>query len=95
MHYNMLRREGGRVVNNTLQRGDGAPACYMQGGERAQSFAARPGVCRLIGEQNFEEEVRNIISFFEKQRQTLLFSATMPNKIQAASRPSPHEDSNK
>ncbi|KAL1529301.1 hypothetical protein AB1Y20_000255 [Prymnesium parvum] len=37
---------------------------------------------RLIGEQNFEEEVRNIISFFTKQRQTLLFSATMPNKIQ-------------
>jgi len=37
---------------------------------------------RLIGEQNFEEEVRNIMSFFSKQRQTLLFSATMPNKIQ-------------
>jgi ATP-dependent RNA helicase DDX41 len=30
----------------------------------------------------FEEEVRNIISFFKAQRQTLLFSATMPKKIQ-------------
>eukprot|EP00326_Haptolina_ericina_P003414 CAMPEP_0181206348 /NCGR_PEP_ID=MMETSP1096-20121128/20985_1 /TAXON_ID=156174 ORGANISM="Chrysochromulina ericina, Strain CCMP281" /NCGR_SAMPLE_ID=MMETSP1096 /ASSEMBLY_ACC=CAM_ASM_000453 /LENGTH=538 /DNA_ID=CAMNT_0023297237 /DNA_START=42 /DNA_END=1655 /DNA_ORIENTATION=- len=37
---------------------------------------------RLIGEQNFEDEVRNVMSFFRKQRQTLLFSATMPNKIQ-------------
>ena len=27
-------------------------------------------------------QVRNVISFFSKQRQTLLFSATMPNKIQ-------------
>ncbi|CAF0764395.1 unnamed protein product [Adineta steineri] len=30
----------------------------------------------------FEEEVRNIISHFKAQRQTLLFSATMPKKIQ-------------
>lgn len=30
----------------------------------------------------FEEEVRNIISYFKAQRQTLLFSATMPKKIQ-------------
>jgi len=37
---------------------------------------------RLIGEPNFEEEVRNAMDFFVKQRQTLLFSATMPNKIQ-------------
>jgi len=38
---------------------------------------------RLIGEANFEEEVRNAMDFFCKQRQTLLFSATMPNKIQS------------
>ena len=37
---------------------------------------------RMIGEANFEEEVRNVMQFFETQRQTLLFSATMPNKIQ-------------
>ncbi|KAL5492551.1 hypothetical protein ACEPAI_3998 [Sanghuangporus weigelae] len=30
----------------------------------------------------FEEEVRHIMSFFKAQRQTLLFSATMPKKIQ-------------
>ena len=34
----------------------------------------------MIGEANFEEEVRNVMQFFET-RQTL-FSATMPNKIQ-------------
>lgn len=30
----------------------------------------------------FEEDMRNIISYFKHQRQTLLFSATMPRKIQ-------------
>ena len=30
----------------------------------------------------FEEDVRTIFSFFKGQRQTLLFSATMPKKIQ-------------
>ncbi|KAI8998433.1 putative DEAD-box ATP-dependent RNA helicase 35 [Gaertneriomyces semiglobifer] len=30
----------------------------------------------------FEEDVRNIMSYFTSQRQTLLFSATMPKKIQ-------------
>ncbi|KAF8522148.1 DEAD-domain-containing protein [Hysterangium stoloniferum] len=30
----------------------------------------------------FEDDVRNIMSFFSCQRQTLLFSATMPRKIQ-------------
>lgn len=29
----------------------------------------------------FEEDVRNIMSYFKRQRQTLLFSATMPTKI--------------
>jgi len=41
---------------------------------------------RLIGDQNFEEEVRNTMAFFTSQRQTLLFSATMPNKIQTFAR---------
>ncbi|KAA1478752.1 P-loop containing nucleoside triphosphate hydrolase protein [Dentipellis sp. KUC8613] len=30
----------------------------------------------------FEDDVRNIMSFFKHQRQTMLFSATMPRKIQ-------------
>jgi ATP-dependent RNA helicase DDX41 len=36
---------------------------------------------RMI-DMGFEEDVRNIMSFFTAQRQTLLFSATMPKKIQ-------------
>ena len=36
---------------------------------------------RMI-DMGFEEEVRNIMDFFKHQRQTLLFSATMPAKIQ-------------
>jgi ATP-dependent RNA helicase DDX41 len=36
---------------------------------------------RLI-DLGFEEEMRNIIDYFKHQRQTLLFSATMPRKIQ-------------
>lgn len=36
---------------------------------------------RMI-DMGFEEDVRNILSFFKAQRQTLLFSATMPKKIQ-------------
>ncbi|CAD6896906.1 unnamed protein product [Tilletia controversa] len=36
---------------------------------------------RMI-DQGFEDDIRNIMSFFTKQRQTLLFSATMPKKIQ-------------
>jgi ATP-dependent RNA helicase DDX41 len=31
----------------------------------------------------FEEEVRDVMSFFKGQRQTLMFSATMPAKIKA------------
>lgn len=36
----------------------------------------------------FEDDVRNIMSFFKRQRQTLLFSATMPTKIQDFARDS-------
>ncbi|TFK25010.1 DEAD-box protein abstrakt [Coprinopsis marcescibilis] len=36
----------------------------------------------------FEDDVRNIMSFFKRQRQTLLFSATMPKKIQDFARES-------
>ncbi|POY72572.1 hypothetical protein BMF94_4399 [Rhodotorula taiwanensis] len=36
---------------------------------------------RMI-DMGFEEDVRNILSFFKTQRQTLLFSATMPKRIQ-------------
>ena len=36
---------------------------------------------RLI-DLGFEEDMRNIMDHFKAQRQTLLFSATMPKKIQ-------------
>ncbi|KAI8815281.1 P-loop containing nucleoside triphosphate hydrolase protein [Cladochytrium replicatum] len=36
---------------------------------------------RMI-DMGFEDDMRNIISYFKGQRQTLLFSATMPKKIQ-------------
>ncbi|KAI9317350.1 P-loop containing nucleoside triphosphate hydrolase protein [Zopfochytrium polystomum] len=36
---------------------------------------------RMI-DMGFEDDVRNILSYFKRQRQTLLFSATMPKKIQ-------------
>ncbi|RUS16174.1 P-loop containing nucleoside triphosphate hydrolase protein [Endogone sp. FLAS-F59071] len=36
---------------------------------------------RMI-DMGFEDDVRNIMSYFTSQRQTLLFSATMPKKIQ-------------
>lgn len=36
---------------------------------------------RMI-DMGFEEDMRNILSYFKHQRQTLLFSATMPKKIQ-------------
>lgn len=37
---------------------------------------------RLI-DLGFEEDIRTVFSFFKAQRQTLMFSATMPTKIQA------------
>nr|NP_001071981.1 zinc finger protein [Ciona intestinalis]BAE93318.1 zinc finger protein [Ciona intestinalis] len=48
------------------------------------------GVCRFLCldeadrmiDMGFEEDVRTIFSYFKGQRQTLLFSATMPKKIQ-------------
>lgn len=33
-------------------------------------------------DMGFDEDIKEIFSFFEKQRQTLIFSATMPKKIQ-------------
>ena len=33
-------------------------------------------------DMGFEEDVRTIFSYFKAQRQTLLFGATMPKKIQ-------------
>lgn len=33
-------------------------------------------------DMGFEEEVRTILSYFKHQRQTILYSATMPKKIQ-------------
>ena len=32
--------------------------------------------------RSFDEEIRNIFSYFRAQRQTVIFSATMPKKIQ-------------
>ena len=39
---------------------------------------------RMI-DMGFEEDVREILSYFKSQRQTLLFSATMPEKIRGSS----------
>jgi ATP-dependent RNA helicase DDX41 len=36
---------------------------------------------RLI-DMGFEEDIRSVFDFFKGQRQTVLFSATMPKKIQ-------------
>ena len=36
----------------------------------------------VILDMGFEDDIRTIFSFFKGQRQTLLFSATMPKKIQ-------------
>ena len=36
----------------------------------------------IVSDMGFEEDIRTIFSFFKGQRQTLLFSATMPKKIQ-------------
>eukprot|EP00199_Chlamydomonas_sp_CCMP681_P001246 CAMPEP_0119109420 /NCGR_PEP_ID=MMETSP1180-20130426/17899_1 /TAXON_ID=3052 ORGANISM="Chlamydomonas cf sp, Strain CCMP681" /NCGR_SAMPLE_ID=MMETSP1180 /ASSEMBLY_ACC=CAM_ASM_000741 /LENGTH=640 /DNA_ID=CAMNT_0007095175 /DNA_START=76 /DNA_END=1998 /DNA_ORIENTATION=+ len=37
---------------------------------------------RMVESGGFEEEVRDILSFFKAQRQTLMFSATMPSSVQ-------------
>lgn len=39
-------------------------------------------------EDSFEEDLRNILSYFRHQRQTLLFSATMPQRIRDFARQS-------
>lgn len=36
---------------------------------------------RMVDQVGFEDDVRDILSFFRHQRQTLMFSATMPAKI--------------
>lgn len=43
-------------------------------------FIALDEADRLI-DLGFEEDIRNVFSFFSAQRQTLMFSATMPTKI--------------
>uniref|UniRef100_A0A1I8F9D1 RNA helicase n=1 Tax=Macrostomum lignano TaxID=282301 RepID=A0A1I8F9D1_9PLAT len=64
----------------------------MKFGVHIVAFAAprSPQVCRYICldeadrvvDSTFEEDMRTIFSYFKAQRQTLLFSATMPKKIQ-------------
>jgi superfamily II DNA/RNA helicase len=44
---------------------------------------------RMI-DMGFEDDVRTIFSYFKAQRQTLLFSATMPKKIQNFARSGSH-----
>ena len=36
----------------------------------------------------FDEDIQNIFSYFKRQRQTLLFSATMPRKFREFARES-------
>ena len=38
---------------------------------------------RMVDASGFEEDVREILSYFKSQRQTLMFSATMPIKVKA------------
>ena len=38
---------------------------------------------RMVDASGFEEDVREILSYFKAQRQTLMFSATMPIKVKA------------
>ncbi len=38
---------------------------------------------RMVDASGFEEDVREILSYFKSQRQTLMFSATMPVKVKA------------
>ena len=46
------------------------------------SFDTLPFFSDRMIDMGFEEDVRTIFSYFKAQRQTLLFSATMPKKIQ-------------
>ena len=47
---------------------------------------------RLI-DLGFEDDMRNIMDHFKAQRQTLLFSATMPKKIQVLHAPTEYHAS--
>lgn len=50
--------------------------------EKNVFLMCRGFVMRRMVDMGFEEEVRNVLDCFGHQRQTLLFSATMPRKIQ-------------
>lgn len=53
-----------------------APPCDVQG----LHFSA---VTQLQVDTGFEEDLREIISYFKGERQTVMFSATMPDKIRS------------
>lgn len=44
-------------------------------------FLALDEADRLIGDEAFEEEIKDVVSQMSHQRQTVLFSATMPEKV--------------
>ncbi|KAB7494206.1 ATP-dependent RNA helicase abstrakt [Armadillidium nasatum] len=58
---------GGEIMSNAMQM--------------IRKFLVMDEADRMV-DMGFEEDVRTIYSYFKGQRQTLLFSATMPKKIQ-------------
>eukprot|EP00388_Colpodella_angusta_P003982 GDKJ01013608.1.p1 GENE.GDKJ01013608.1~~GDKJ01013608.1.p1 ORF type:complete len:792 (+),score=124.89 GDKJ01013608.1:39-2414(+) len=62
----------GRIRDLVLSQKMSLAACMLLALDEAD---------RLLGEEAFEESVRDICSQFDHQRQTLLISATMPEKV--------------
>lgn len=84
--------EDGRVAMDLIRRGLHMAVCTPG---RLKDFLAKRkmnlDICRYLCldeadrmvDSGFEEDLREILSFFRGQRQTLMFSATMPDKIRA------------
>jgi len=70
--FHMVVATPGRLQDMLEKRKFGLDSC---------KFLCLDEADRMI-DMGFEDDVRNIMSFFKHQRQTLLFSATMPKRIQ-------------
>ncbi|SCZ99106.1 BZ3500_MvSof-1268-A1-R1_Chr3-1g05815 [Microbotryum saponariae] len=70
--FHMVVATPGRLQDMLEKRKFGLAGC---------KFLCLDEADRMI-DMGFEDDVRNIMSFFKHQRQTLLFSATMPKRIQ-------------
>lgn len=85
---------GGTPVNDTMSVvNNGCHICVATPGRLMDMLDKKMinlSVCRYLCmdeadrmiDMGFEEDIRTIFSYFKGQRQTLLFSATMPKKIQ-------------